>query len=99
MEPGRSDGLGKLLPKSISEKRRLRKKMKSAAPGTLRQKTSSLLSVGDSDGTSASTNMGDDDGDDRSFGSFESGPDPESSTAASKRSSRSFKSASRNASQ
>ncbi|KAL6860245.1 hypothetical protein ACO1O0_004272 [Amphichorda felina] len=99
MESGRSDGLGKLLPKSISEKRRLRKQMKSAASGTLRQKTSSLLSVGDSDGTSASTNMGDDDGDDRSFGSFESGPDPESSAAASKRSSRSFKSASRNASQ
>ena len=69
----RTDALGKLLPKSISEKRRRRKQQKQGG------RTDSLKTLS-SDGTSVS-NMaeddGDGDGDDRSFGSFESGPEPD----------------------
>lgn len=65
----RTDALGKLLPKSISEKRRRRKQQKQGG------RTDSLKTLS-SDGTSVS-NMADDDGDDRSFGSFESGPEPD----------------------
>ena len=81
MESSRTDALGKLLPKSIKEKRRRRKQMQS---GSLRN-TSSLDVVGDSDGTGSVSNLGEDEeddrsiNDDRSFGSFESGPEPEHS--------------------
>lgn len=79
----RTDALGKLLPKSISEKRRRRKQQKqsdTAGAGSLRTLSS--------DGTSAS-NVADEDVDDRSldgrsFGSFESGPEPDAVVTGSK---------------
>lgn len=71
----RTDTLGKLLPKAISEKRQRRKQRKQSETTT----TTGSLRTLSSDGTSTS-NVADEDGDDRSinddrsFGSFESGP-------------------------
>lgn len=75
MDSSRSDGLDKLLPKKIKEKRRLRKQRRSGAPGSLR--TTSSQGADDSDDTGSFSNMGggDDDDDDRSLrdnGSFRS---------------------------
>lgn len=80
MDASRTDTLGKLLPKAIEEKRQRRKQRKQSADA------SSSLRTLSSDGTSIS-NMADEDddrsiNDDRSFGSFESGPDPERDAAA-----------------
>lgn len=81
------DTLGKLLPKAISDKRRRRKQKKArdseagadSVSGSLRTTSSSLLS---SDGTNqespGTSNMAEDD--DRSFGSYESGPEPDSAS-------------------
>lgn len=80
----RDGALGKLLPKSISDKRRRRKEQKAreleGGDGKLTRSSSSMMLSSD-DGTNSASNMADDDErslDGRSFGSFESGPEPES---------------------
>ncbi|KAG9253397.1 GRAM domain-containing protein [Emericellopsis atlantica] len=88
MDNAQDDKLGKLLPKAIAEKRRQRKQNRTAATGSLRTSKTSSSFGGDSDGTgsASASNLADEDDerslrDDRSFGSFESGLEPENATA------------------
>lgn len=87
------DGLGKLLPKSISDKRRRRKEKKTreleGPDGKLTRSSTSSLMLSSDDGTNSASNGAEDDDRSiggRSFGSFESGPEPPSANG-SKRSS------------
>lgn len=80
---GIDGALGKLLPKAISDKRRRRKEQKAreleAGDGKL-TRSSSQVKLSSDEGT-----MADDDNrsfDDRSFGSYESGPDPDSANGS-----------------
>jgi hypothetical protein len=73
-----SNGLGKLLPKSISAKRRRRKQKNAEAEAADDDAASQRPSTRELSDDAHSTKIADDeDVDDRSFGSFESGADPE----------------------